>query len=76
MKKSRNESIIQEIKPVEEAKEPEEEKREVDPELVNKRPAEVDLESYFTSEDYYFCLGLDLYVVMEPCVMCAMALGK
>ena len=27
-------------------------------------------------KDYYFCTGLDLYILEEPCIMCAMALSN
>eukprot|EP01016_Furgasonia_blochmanni_P017930 TRINITY_DN2055_c0_g1_i3.p1 TRINITY_DN2055_c0_g1~~TRINITY_DN2055_c0_g1_i3.p1 ORF type:complete len:343 (+),score=-17.34 TRINITY_DN2055_c0_g1_i3:64-1092(+) len=38
-----------------------------------KRPAEMDIVDYFESQNY-FCKDMDLVVVQEPCVMCAMAL--
>jgi hypothetical protein len=35
----------------------------------------VDSESMFDAS-YYYATNLDLYIAIEPCIMCAMALGK
>lgn len=39
-----------------------------------KREPDQKIEEYFEEKNYY-CKDLDLFVVMEPCIMCSMALG-
>lgn len=43
-------------------------------EAKGKRLAKEEIEDYFNQKNYY-CKDLDLFIVMEPCIMCSMALG-
>ena len=55
----------------------EEEKNEIIYEKDNKnikRNNKTKIEEYFEETNYY-CKDLDLFIVMEPCIMCSMALG-
>jgi Cytosine/adenosine deaminases len=71
VKKNRNESsfeVVQEDQnPLEEEK-----SASTDP-VPPKRKATDDIQEYFPT-GYYYCSNLDLYLVMEPCIMCSMAL--
>lgn len=55
----------------------EEEKKEDDlivSDEKKKRNADFSVDMYFKEKNYY-CKDMDLFIVMEPCIMCSMALG-
>ena len=52
----------------------EEKKDDLSPGKNRKRKNSKNIEDYFDEKNYY-CKDLDLYIAMEPCIMCSMALG-